>query len=193
MISFITLYRICTLLHIVHSSNTMLYSRISIFYQHIRVGNTQNSILQRPQPVNSPEGCTATNPCDSSPCPTQATCVDEWEGYSCQCPPGTLGPDCLNICTNFNPCQNMANCHHPQGGSYRCECGSLQSGKYCQNVAEQPCPAGWWGNPVCGPCHENCSRENGFNPNCDKLTGKCSCLVSKDGNYLVLETGKGGI
>ena len=74
----------------------------------------------------------------------------------------------------------MANCHHPQGGSYRCECGSLQSGKYCQNVAEQPCPAGWWGNPVCGPCHENCSRENGFNPNCDKLTGKCSCLVSID-------------
>ena len=150
----------------------------NITFQNVRVGNTQNSILERPADVvNAPEGCTAANPCDSSPCPRQATCVDEWEDYSCKCPPGTLGPDCLNICTNFNPCQNMVNCHHPQGGSYECQCGSLQSGKYCENVNKQPCDAKWWGYPVCGPCHENCTRENGFNPNCHKKTGKCSCLV----------------
>ena len=135
-------------------------------------------MLQRPQIFNATEGCTSVNPCTSDPCPAQATCVDEWEDYSCQCPPGTLGPDCLNICTNFNPCQNMAHCRHPQGGSYQCECGSLQSGDYCENVAKQPCPAKWWGYPVCGPCHENCTRENGFNPSCDKTTGKCSCMVS---------------
>lgn len=46
-------------------------------------------------------------------------------------------------------------------------------GDYCENKVSQPCPASWWGYPVCGPC--NCDVEAGYNPDCDKVTGQCFC------------------
>ena len=90
--------------------------------------------------------------------------------------PGTLGPDCLNVCQNYNPCENFATCHGPSFGktaNYKCECGTLTSGHYCETVV-QPCTASWYGFPRCGPC--NCTLELGFNPNCNKTTGICSSL-----------------
>lgn len=38
-----------------------------------------------------------------------------------------------------------------------------------------PCPKGWWGNPVCGPCH--CAVGKGFDPDCNKTNGQCQCKV----------------
>jgi hypothetical protein len=38
-----------------------------------------------------------------------------------------------------------------------------------------PCPKGWWGNPVCGPCH--CAVSQGFDPDCNKTNGQCQCKV----------------
>lgn len=40
-----------------------------------------------------------------------------------------------------------------------------------------PCPRGWWGNPICGPC--NCETSKGFDPDCNKTNGECHCKVSK--------------
>lgn len=40
---------------------------------------------------------------------------------------------------------------------------------------EKPCPRGWWGIPMCGPC--NCDVSKGFNPDCNKTTGECRCKV----------------
>lgn len=50
------------------------------------------------------------------------------------------------------------------------------TGEYCEIVLEQPCPAGWWGVGECGPC--NCDVDKGYNPDCHKTTGECSCNVS---------------
>lgn len=41
---------------------------------------------------------------------------------------------------------------------------------------DQPCPKGWWGHPMCGPC--NCDTSKGFDPDCNKTTGECRCKVS---------------
>uniref|UniRef100_A0A672RTG7 Cadherin EGF LAG seven-pass G-type receptor 1-like n=1 Tax=Sinocyclocheilus grahami TaxID=75366 RepID=A0A672RTG7_SINGR len=55
-------------------------------------------------------------------------------------------------------------------------------GLYCDNdwltLVEKPCPRGWWGSPMCGPC--NCDVSKGFNPDCNKTTGECRC---KDNYY----------
>lgn len=42
----------------------------------------------------------------------------------------------------------------------------------------QPCPRGWWGHPICGPC--NCDVGKGFDPDCNKTTGECRCKVGCD-------------
>ena len=91
---------------------------------------------------------------------------------------GTIGPRCEDVCSDYNPCQNWAECRHPSQGesTYTCECGSRQSGRYCQNMAPLECPAAWWGNPVCGPC--SCDTNKGFDKNCDKKNGTCICKVS---------------
>lgn len=33
-------------------------------------------------------GCSVPSPCDSSPCPANSVCKDEWQSYSCVCLPG---------------------------------------------------------------------------------------------------------
>lgn len=43
------------------------------------------------------------------------------------------------------------------------------------NRINLPCPKGWWGNPVCGPCH--CAVGKGFDPDCNKTNGQCHCKV----------------
>lgn len=45
----------------------------------------------------------------------------------------------------------------------------------CSIRVEKPCPKGWWGSPMCGPC--NCDINKGFNPDCNKTTGECRCKV----------------
>lgn len=40
---------------------------------------------------------------------------------------------------------------------------------------EKPCPQGWWGSPMCGPC--NCDTARGFHKDCNKTTGECRCKV----------------
>ncbi|XP_021344023.1 cadherin EGF LAG seven-pass G-type receptor 2-like isoform X2 [Mizuhopecten yessoensis] len=144
--------------------------------EDMRVGNTPSAILIRPQSHNVDEGCTIANPCDNNPCHAGATCVDQWADHSCICPPGTLGPNCEDICQTYNPCENWGNCRGPTFGqniNYTCDCGLMTNGDHCEIVAEQPCPASWYGHPICGPC--NCSRKLGFNPACNKSTGECSC------------------
>uniref|UniRef100_A0A8D1ULL9 Cadherin EGF LAG seven-pass G-type receptor 1 n=1 Tax=Sus scrofa TaxID=9823 RepID=A0A8D1ULL9_PIG len=85
-----------------------------------------------------------------------------------------FGRKCVDAC-HVNPCKHVAACVHsadsPRG--YVCECGSGHYGPYCENRIDLPCPKGWWGNPVCGPCH--CAVSKGFDPDCNKTNGQCQC------------------
>ena len=69
--------------------------------------------------------CVDLNECLSNPCGSGARCINEYGGFSCECPPGARGDPYTNCgsldqCQN-NPCGLNARCFN-DGGSYRCEC-----------------------------------------------------------------------
>jgi Notch-like protein len=71
--------------------------------------------------------------CDSSPCQHGGTCQDGGpKGYTCDCPPGTTGPQCeqdtRNECT-YNPCKEGF-CID-KTGDYDCSCHFGWRGKNC--------------------------------------------------------------
>uniref|UniRef100_UPI00358EE5FD cadherin EGF LAG seven-pass G-type receptor 2 isoform X3 n=1 Tax=Myxine glutinosa TaxID=7769 RepID=UPI00358EE5FD len=123
--------------------------------------------------------CVLPDPCESNPCPSNSYCSDDWGSHSCICEAGNFsqgyyGHGCQDAC-QLNPCENHSTCRRKLSSShgYICECSESHYGQYCENRADQPCPSGWWGKPMCGPCHCNTSR--GFDPNCNKMTGQCNC------------------
>uniref|UniRef100_A0A8C3XVN2 Cadherin EGF LAG seven-pass G-type receptor 3 n=1 Tax=Chelydra serpentina TaxID=8475 RepID=A0A8C3XVN2_CHESE len=144
--------------------------------QGVRLGDTLSGIaLPKPnRALNVEAGCSVPNPCDSSPCPANGICRDEWQSYSCVCQPGYYGGDCVDVC-HLNPCKNKSVCRRKPGSpfGYVCECGGNHFGQYCEHRVDQQCPKGWWGNPTCGPC--NCDVNRGFDPDCNKTNGQCHC------------------
>ncbi|KAK7789529.1 hypothetical protein R5R35_000833 [Gryllus longicercus] len=149
--------------------------------QDVRVGTPQ-STLQRPTVrENVGEGCLGIDHCaQRDKCPPHSTCVTEWEEFQCQCNTGYVGPSCVGVC-EMNPCANSARCIKDSLTSrgYSCQCNSSEySGEYCEVKVDQPCPASWWGYPVCGPCH--CDTSKGYNADCNKTTGECYC---KENHY----------
>ena len=127
-------------------------------------------------------GCDSLTTCSASEatCPDHSTCGQSWDKHTCQCESGYVGDSCYDVC-HLNPCQGNSTCARDSSSDhgYRCECHSpLLSGRYCERETQQPCPANWWGYPVCGPCQ--CDVAKGFNPDCDKKSGECRC---KDYHY----------
>ncbi|XP_044871039.1 cadherin EGF LAG seven-pass G-type receptor 2 [Mauremys mutica] len=146
--------------------------------QGVQIGETAASAVSlnvnQAEQVNVERGCSVPDPCDSSPCPANSYCNDDWDSFSCSCDPGYYGDSCAHVCT-LNPCEHQATCTRkpsaPHG--YTCECPPSYFGPYCENKIDQPCPRGWWGHPMCGPC--NCDVSKGFDPDCNKTSGECHC------------------
>ncbi|XP_048865233.1 cadherin EGF LAG seven-pass G-type receptor 1-like isoform X2 [Brienomyrus brachyistius] len=151
--------------------------------QGVRMGetatNTANVNMQEGLAMGVGEGCLPADPCASHACPEHSHCSDLWDAASCVCDPGYFGTDCMDPC-QLNPCEHVSSCVRRPGSAhgYACECGPSYYGQYCERKMDQPCPRGWWGHPVCGPC--NCDVSKGFNPDCNKTTGECQC---KDNHY----------
>ncbi|XP_072387451.1 protocadherin-like wing polarity protein stan isoform X2 [Diabrotica undecimpunctata] len=150
------------------------YNYLEGCIQDVRIGNHQTSLSRPTVKENVEEGCYSANECHSE-CPASSKCVVNWGRSHCECDQGHIGPLCVPVCSE-DPCDNGGICledkRDPKG--YRCECNSTNfSGEYCEIEQSQPCPASWWGYPVCGPCQ--CDVEDGYNPDCDKSTGKCHC------------------
>uniref|UniRef100_A0A2K5EZN3 Cadherin EGF LAG seven-pass G-type receptor 1 n=1 Tax=Aotus nancymaae TaxID=37293 RepID=A0A2K5EZN3_AOTNA len=146
--------------------------------QGVRMGGTPTNVatlnMNNALKVRVKDGCDVEDPCTSSPCPPHSRCHNAWEDYSCVCDKGYLGRDCVDAC-HLNPCENMAACVRSPGSprGYVCECGPSHYGPHCESKLDLPCPRGWWGNPVCGPCH--CAVSKGFDPDCNKTNGQCQC------------------
>uniref|UniRef100_H0VPZ8 Cadherin EGF LAG seven-pass G-type receptor 1 n=1 Tax=Cavia porcellus TaxID=10141 RepID=H0VPZ8_CAVPO len=146
--------------------------------QGVRMGETSTNIatlsMKDALKVRVKDGCDTEDPCASSPCPQHSRCRDTWDGYACDCDRGFFGRRCVDAC-QVNPCKHLATCEHapssPRG--YVCKCEAGHYGQYCENRIDLPCPKGWWGNPVCGPCH--CAVSQGFDPDCNKTNGQCQC------------------
>ncbi|XP_056653588.1 cadherin EGF LAG seven-pass G-type receptor 1 isoform X2 [Monodelphis domestica] len=146
--------------------------------QGVRMGETSTNILtlnmKEALTVRVKDGCAMDDPCASGPCPEHSYCTDTWDGYSCICAPGYFGRDCVDVC-RLNPCEHVSACVRQPSSAhgYLCECGQSYYGQYCENKIHLPCPKGWWGSPVCGPCH--CEVSKGFDPDCNKTNGECQC------------------
>ncbi|NXG94576.1 CELR1 protein, partial [Stercorarius parasiticus] len=149
--------------------------------QGVRMGETSTNVatlnMKQAIKINVKEGCEVDNPCDSNPCPQHSYCSDDWDSYSCVCDPGYFGRDCVDVC-NLNPCEHVSTCVHKPSSShgYTCECGQSYYGQYCESKIDLPCPRGWWGNPICGPC--NCETSKGFDSDCNKTNGECHCKAN---------------
>lgn len=91
--------------------------------QDVRVGSNKNILAHPTHEGGVRNGCVASDPCTSRPCPANSQCVNTWQGYECKCNKGFFGDKCADVCT-LNPCSNNATCvhdiHSPKG--YRCEC-----------------------------------------------------------------------
>uniref|UniRef100_A0A8C0H696 Cadherin EGF LAG seven-pass G-type receptor 2 n=1 Tax=Chelonoidis abingdonii TaxID=106734 RepID=A0A8C0H696_CHEAB len=135
--------------------------------QGVRVGETAASAvalnMNQAEQVNVERGCSVPDPCDSSPCPANSYCNDDWDSFSCSCDPGYYGDSCAHVCA-LNPCEHQATCTHKP---------SAPHGYTCEYAGTYPCPRGWWGHPMCGPC--NCDVSKGFDPDCNKTSGECRC------------------
>ncbi|XP_058164928.1 cadherin EGF LAG seven-pass G-type receptor 1 isoform X2 [Dasypus novemcinctus] len=151
--------------------------------QGVRVGETSTNVasldMDDALKVRVRDGCDVDDPCASSPCPPNSLCRDTWDGFSCVCAPGFFGRKCMDVC-HLNPCEHVAACVRAPGSprGYACECAPGSYGLYCENKIDLPCPKGWWGTPVCGPCH--CAVGRGFDPDCNKTSGQCRC---KENHY----------
>ncbi|XP_018058154.1 PREDICTED: protocadherin-like wing polarity protein stan [Atta colombica] len=148
--------------------------------QDIRIGTNQ-SVLQRPTiQENVDAGCPSQTYCNTE-CPQASICIAQWRSSECVCAAGHIGNNCERIC-NLEPCSDAGTCVEDTTDvrrGYQCKCASSDiSGEYCEMKSEQPCPATWWGSPICGPCH--CDETKGYDPACNKTTGECHC---KENHY----------
>ncbi|NXA56589.1 CELR2 protein, partial [Nothocercus julius] len=106
--------------------------------QGVRVGGTAASAValdvEQAARVNVERGCALPDPCDSSPCPGNSYCSDDWDSFSCSCDPGYYGESCLSACA-LNPCEHQAGCSRRPGTwrGYACDCPPGYFGPYCEH------------------------------------------------------------
>ncbi|XP_023246804.1 protocadherin-like wing polarity protein stan [Copidosoma floridanum] len=147
--------------------------------QDVRIGSNQTSLEKPNIEENVGFGCDSDNICRAN-CVDFATCATKWELSECVCLEGRVGQNCEKIC-DINPCSESGTCveTYENHKGYECQCKFPEySGEYCEIKVDQPCPATWWGSPVCGPCH--CDESRGYDPACNKTTGECYC---KENHY----------
>eukprot|EP00117_Sycon_ciliatum_P024904 scpid7365/ scgid2846/ Neurogenic locus notch homolog protein 1; Translocation-associated notch protein TAN-1; Notch 1 extracellular truncation; Notch 1 intracellular domain len=96
------------------------------------------------------------DPCYSSPCPLDATCIQDIampDQYRCICPEGSKDPDCYKPPCEANPgiCQNGARCENGANATdFTCVCLDGYQGDLCDMYVRNPCQS--------GPCppHASC-------------------------------------
>uniref|UniRef100_A0A8C8JEY5 Cadherin EGF LAG seven-pass G-type receptor 1 n=1 Tax=Oncorhynchus tshawytscha TaxID=74940 RepID=A0A8C8JEY5_ONCTS len=143
--------------------------------QGVRMGETSTNVVNVNMllgfKIHVEDGCDLADPCDSNICPENSHCSDDWSAHTCVCDPGYFGRECVDAC-HLNPCEHVSTCVRKPSSSHGYTC------EYLAALVEKPCPRGWWGNPMCGPCH--CDVSKGFDPDCNKTSGECRC---KDNYY----------
>lgn len=78
------------------------------------------------------------NPCQSTPCKNEASCLDLGNGFSCLCPPGITGSNCefqVDECAS-NPCVNGGYCRDYING-FVCNCPHGYTGVRCEELADK--------------------------------------------------------
>ncbi|XP_070177932.1 fibropellin-3-like [Littorina saxatilis] len=82
--------------------------------------------------------CYVPDECVSDPCQNGATCVDQVNGYLCQCALGYTDSQCqtdIDECVS-DPCQNAATCVDQVNG-YLCQCALGYTDSQCQTDTDQ--------------------------------------------------------
>jgi len=135
--------------------------------------NTVNLVLQ--SPCVASEG--PVNECEYHPdiCRNGGTCVDEEEGFRCDCPPGAEGDFCqtYNECLD-SPCQNGGQCNDLADG-FECQCQPGYSGQFCENFSSTPngCTCVEQTHPSWGAIGDYCNTWGGQTDPFCYVTGSC--------------------
>ncbi|KRX25813.1 Fibropellin-1, partial [Trichinella nelsoni] len=91
------------------------------------------------KPMLSGKHCEKIDPCRSSPCSNQATCItlsDDLEEYECKCRIGFEGRLCekkIDYCKNVM-CANGGECINTDDNNYICKCKTGFSGRHCEEI-----------------------------------------------------------
>ncbi|XP_036057863.1 protein crumbs homolog 1 [Onychomys torridus] len=114
------------------------------------------------------------DPCFSSPCQGNATCVSTpgERGFLCQCPPEYSGLTCetANDSCGENACQHGGTCHKDPEHSV-CVCPAGYTGRFCETDHE--CAS--------SPCHNGAVCQDGVNGY------SCFCVPGYQGRHCDLE------
>ncbi|EDV19285.1 uncharacterized protein TRIADDRAFT_62266 [Trichoplax adhaerens] len=143
--------------------------------QGIAINDRQIAVTSFTVQQNVGANCNIGNPCASNPCPSQSSCVAEWNRYTCKCSTGYVGPKCISACS-LNPCKNNGRCvmnvnvHY----GYECQCNKGFQGRFCETQFGDKCQPGEFGTPgFCEPCA--CDRNKNFSHICNITSGECIC------------------
>ena len=118
---------------------------------------------------NAGQGCSLLQSCSAQPCPSNATCTNMFDSYSCICPSGYTGADCdveISVCLDFT-CEHNGTCIDSMGSFY-CECRPGYNGSYCENVIN--------------PCDDVPCDNGGICSHTGDLDFACSCLSGYTGD-----------
>nr|CAC20782.1 fibrosurfin [Paracentrotus lividus] len=129
--------------------------------------------------------CADTDECDPNPCLNGGICTDGVNSYTCSCPPGFTGTNCMddiNECDS-DPCQNGGSCMEGVD-SFTCICAAGYTGTFCPDdineCASGPCQNGG----ICdnGLAMYTCDCQPGYTGiNCEMNIDECASSPCEKG------------
>eukprot|EP00794_Sanderia_malayensis_P002952 gene2952-3402_t len=137
------------------------------------------------------KNCEMYIPCLPNPCLNNGSCISRaGGGYICKCTLGFFGWNCGSTVCNPNPCSNSGRCVIT-AGSYKCQCLSNFTGKYCEQCMPNPC----LNNGTCLGFHSGhmyCQCRPGYTGRHCEIATACmsnpclnngSCALDNSGRY----------
>ncbi|XP_060765947.1 cadherin EGF LAG seven-pass G-type receptor 2 isoform X2 [Neoarius graeffei] len=154
--------------------------------QGVRVSDAVLSVFQAHR-LNVEDGCSVSDPCASSPCPTHSSCTNHWDSYTCTCLPGYFGDNCTDVCT-LNPCEHQSTCRKKSSSAhgYTCDCRSNYFGRYCEKKSGLTCHVLGVGGGTRHVVHVTVQLIRGLIPTATRPVESAAARITTTGRWAVM-------